>query len=80
MIERSPRTDHTLETCRRTNDLGAELAWVYMDQDMRLAVPKNKYQQSDADGWCPGAKIGELIDTALNPALWTRGKGSAPSI
>ena len=47
---------------------------IYMDQDMRLAAPQNEYQQSDGDGWCPGAKIGELIDSPLNPVLWTRGE------
>ena len=45
---------------------------IYMDQDMRLAAPRNGYQQADWDGWCPGAKIGELIDSPLNPVLWTR--------
>ena len=45
---------------------------IYMDQDMRLAAPRNPYQQADWDGWCPGAKIGELIDTPLNPVLWSR--------
>jgi ectoine hydroxylase-related dioxygenase (phytanoyl-CoA dioxygenase family) len=45
---------------------------IYMDQDMRLAAPQNGYQQSDWDGWCPGAKIGEVIDSPLNPVLWTR--------
>jgi hypothetical protein len=49
---------------------------IYMDQDMRLAAPLNEYQQSDSDGWCPGAKIGELIDGPLNPVLWSRGEGS----
>lgn len=45
---------------------------IYMDQEMRLAAPRNENQQADWDGWCPGAKIGELIDTPLNPVLWTR--------
>ncbi len=45
---------------------------IYMDRDMRLAAPRNENQQADWDGWCPGAKIGELIDTPLNPVLWNR--------
>jgi ectoine hydroxylase-related dioxygenase (phytanoyl-CoA dioxygenase family) len=49
---------------------------IYMDQDMRLAAPQNKYQKSDWEGWCPGAKIGERIDTPLNPVLWTRAEGT----
>ena len=43
---------------------------IYMDSDMRLAAPRNENQQADWDGWCPGAKVGELIDTPLNPVLW----------
>lgn len=45
---------------------------IYMDQDMRLAAPRNHYQQSDAEGWCPGVQVGELIDSPLNPVLWSR--------
>jgi ectoine hydroxylase-related dioxygenase (phytanoyl-CoA dioxygenase family) len=46
---------------------------IYMDQDMRLAAPQNRYQRSDSEGWCPGAKVGEVVDTPLNPVLWTQG-------
>ncbi len=45
---------------------------IYMDQDMRLIEPKNKNQQSDWDNWCPGAKIGEIINSPLNPILYSR--------
>jgi len=45
---------------------------IYMDRDMRLTEPKNKNQQSDWDNWCPGAKIGEIIDSPLNPVLYSR--------
>ena len=45
---------------------------IYMDEDMRLAEPRNEYQQADWEGWCPGAKVGEVIDSPLNPVLWTR--------
>ena len=44
---------------------------IYMDEDMRLAAPRNENQQADWDGWCPGAKVGELIQTPLNPVLWS---------
>lgn len=46
---------------------------IYMDQDMKLAKPANKAQQGDWDKWCPEAKIGEIIDTPLNPLMYTRG-------
>jgi len=43
---------------------------IYMDSEMRLAAPRNSWQQNDWDTWCPGAKVGELIDTPINPVLW----------
>jgi ectoine hydroxylase-related dioxygenase (phytanoyl-CoA dioxygenase family) len=43
---------------------------IYMDMDMRLEQPKNKNQQNDWDNWCPGAKVGEVIATPLNPVLY----------
>jgi ectoine hydroxylase-related dioxygenase (phytanoyl-CoA dioxygenase family) len=45
---------------------------IYMDSEMRLAAPKNEWQQADWEGWCPGAKVGELIDSPLNPILWEK--------
>lgn len=42
---------------------------IYMDKSMRLKKPINKGQQNDWETWCPGAKIGEVIDTSLNPVL-----------
>jgi ectoine hydroxylase-related dioxygenase (phytanoyl-CoA dioxygenase family) len=45
---------------------------IYMDRDMRLIEPKNKNQQSDWDNWCPGAKIGEIINSPLNPVIYSR--------
>jgi ectoine hydroxylase-related dioxygenase (phytanoyl-CoA dioxygenase family) len=45
---------------------------IYMDRDMRLAEPQNKNQQSDWDNWCPGAKIGEIINSPLNPVIYSR--------
>jgi ectoine hydroxylase-related dioxygenase (phytanoyl-CoA dioxygenase family) len=45
---------------------------IYMDRDMRLKAPENEYQQADWEQWCPGAKIGEVIDTPKNPVLFER--------
>lgn len=45
---------------------------IYMDRDMRLAEPKNQSQKNDWDICCPGAKIGEIIDTPLNPVIYSR--------
>lgn len=46
---------------------------IYMDKDMLLKEPKNDGQQNDWDTWCPGVKIGEVIDSPLNPVLYEKG-------
>lgn len=45
---------------------------IYMDRDMRLIAPTNSYQRNDWEKWCPGAVIGEVIDTPKNPVLFER--------
>ena len=50
---------------------------IYMDEDMRLAAPRNDNQQADWDAWCPGAKVGELIQSPINPVLWSRRTSAA---
>jgi ectoine hydroxylase-related dioxygenase (phytanoyl-CoA dioxygenase family) len=43
---------------------------IYMDAEMRLKAPENSNQQNDWDSWCPGAKIGEVISTPMNPVIY----------
>jgi ectoine hydroxylase-related dioxygenase (phytanoyl-CoA dioxygenase family) len=43
---------------------------IYMDRDMRLKNPENKNQAHDWNTWCPGAKIGEIINSPINPVLY----------
>jgi ectoine hydroxylase-related dioxygenase (phytanoyl-CoA dioxygenase family) len=43
---------------------------IYMDKDMKLKNPENKNQVNDWNTWCPGATIGEVINTYLNPILY----------
>lgn len=50
----------------------AVMTIIYMDRDMRLKAPSNRMEQIDRDAWCPGAKIGEVIDTQKNPVLFER--------
>lgn len=45
---------------------------IYMDSMMRLKKPENANQQLDRDTWCPGAKVGEVIDTPLNPVIYDK--------
>ena len=43
---------------------------IYMDAEMRLTAPRNPNQQADWETWCPGARVGERIETLLNPVLF----------
>ena len=43
---------------------------IYMDQAMQLKAPENENQLNDWHTWCPGARIGEEIDSPLNPVLY----------
>jgi len=43
---------------------------IYMDKKMILKKPENPQQKTDWDEWCPGAKIGEVINSPLNPVLF----------
>ncbi len=54
-------TDH----CRKAMTI------IYMDEAMRLAAPKNSYQQADWDYACPGAVIGEVIASPLNLVIYS---------
>ena len=44
---------------------------IYMDEEMRLKAPENENQHNDWQTWCPGAAVGQIIDTPLNPVLYT---------
>jgi len=45
---------------------------IYMDKDMRLKEPVNENQLADWNTWCPGVKVGDVIDSPLNPVLYFR--------
>ena len=53
-----------------TNDVRRVMTIIYTDRDMKLKAPENKNQQNDWDTWCPGAQIGEIINTPMNPVLY----------
>ncbi|MEZ6192826.1 MAG: phytanoyl-CoA dioxygenase family protein [Phycisphaerales bacterium] len=46
---------------------------IYMDRDMTLAEPANDNQRKDWEVWTPSTKVGEVMDDALNPVLYSRG-------
>ena len=43
---------------------------IYMDKDIRLKAPVNSGQQNDWATWCPGVKIGDIVDSPINPVLY----------
>lgn len=45
---------------------------IYMDENTRLAAPRNKNQENDIERWCPGVPIGQLIASPLNPVIFSR--------
>ena len=54
----------------RTDRPRKAMTVIYMDAAMRLKSPENRNQQLDWETWCPGAAVGEVIDTPLNPVLY----------
>ena len=56
----------------KTNQTRKVMTVIYMDKNMRLVAPSNEGQVNDWNTWCPGAKIGEVIDTDLNPIIFKK--------
>ncbi len=42
---------------------------IYMDAEMRAALPKNAHQHADLEQWCPGVSVGQVMHSSLNPLL-----------
>lgn len=53
-----------------TNQMRKVMTIIYMDKNMTLKQPSNEGQQNDWETWCPGAKVGEVVQTHLNPILY----------
>jgi ectoine hydroxylase-related dioxygenase (phytanoyl-CoA dioxygenase family) len=53
-----------------TSQMRKVMTIIYMDRDMRLKSPENQNQINDWNTWCPGAIIGEVIDSPINPILY----------
>ena len=49
----------------------AAMTMIYIDQDMRVAQPRNAYQEFDQKTWAPGCAVGEPIASAINPVLFS---------
>lgn len=53
-----------------TDQMRKVMTVIYMDKNMALKQPENQNQINDWHTWCPGAVVGEVIDTELNPVLY----------
>jgi len=53
-----------------TDKMRQVMTVIYMDKDMKLKAPENPNQQNDWETWCPGAEVGETIDSPINPVLF----------
>jgi hypothetical protein len=48
------------------------MTMIYMDSEMKLKEPENENQVNDWNTWCPGAKIGEIIASPINPLIYSK--------
>jgi ectoine hydroxylase-related dioxygenase (phytanoyl-CoA dioxygenase family) len=55
----------------QTEETRKVMTIIYMDKDMRLKKPSNPGQQNDWETWCPGVEIGEVINSPINPVLYS---------
>ena len=55
-----------------TNQMRKVMTVIFMDKDMILKNPENKNQINDWNTWCPGATIGEVINSPINPIIYQK--------
>lgn len=53
-----------------TNETRKVMTVIYMDRDMKLKQPENENQVNDWNTWCPGATVGEIVNSPINPVLF----------
>ncbi len=56
----------------KTDTMRKVMTVIYMDKDIQLKEPVNENQIADWETWCPGVKVGDVIDSPLNPVLYSR--------
>ncbi|MEO8736746.1 MAG: phytanoyl-CoA dioxygenase family protein [Edaphobacter sp.] len=47
------------------------MTMIYMDENIRLTAPKNKNHVADIDRWAPGLYTGDILDSPLNPVIYS---------
>lgn len=53
-----------------TETMRGVITVIYIDRAMRVAEPKNPFQQYDQDTWAPGCAVGDPIASRINPVLY----------
>lgn len=53
-----------------TQEMRKVMTVIYIDRSIRLKKPQNEGQLNDWKTWCPGVKIGEEVNSPLNPILY----------
>ena len=54
----------------KTDQIRKVMTITYIDKDITLKQPENECQKNDLETWCPGEKIGTLINSTINPILF----------
>ena len=57
----------------KSNKARAVMTIIYMDENMKLQEPSNENQKVDRDVFCAGVQVGEIINSELNPVLFSSG-------
>ncbi len=56
----------------KSKEMRKVMTIIYMDATMKLKQPENDNQVNDWNKWCPGATIGEIIQSPINPILYQK--------
>ena len=56
----------------KSQDVRKVMTIIFMDRDMILKQPENENQVNDWNTWCPGAEVGKIINSPLNPVLFSK--------
>lgn len=54
----------------QTDTMRKVMTIIYMEDGIRVAEPVNANQERDLSRWMPGAKVGDVAATELNPVLY----------
>lgn len=56
----------------KTQKMRSVMTVIYIDEAMKLKEPENENHIADWNTWCPGAEVGKIIATELNPILYLK--------